>query len=266
MLQRPDTNCRADSAPRTPATRGRKPGLGLIGAGAFGAFCIPHLRGHFDVQLADSRPDTGAIARRHRVRAGSLAEAAAQDIVVLAVPWRALGDVATAIAPHLKPGALVVEVCSIKVRPLAALREALPDTVDIVGTHPLFGPQSGRGGIAGLNIAVCPLPGRARAAHRVARFLTNTLGLNVVQTTPEDHDRQMAYVQGLTHFIARSIAACDVPPLTLTTDTWDHLMRMVETVRYDSDELFRTITGDNPYAADVSEAFRTALPVRPPAT
>lgn len=236
----------------------RRPTLGLIGAGAFGAFCLPYLARHFEVSVCDPRPDLADLARSHGVSAAGLSQTAACDIVLLAVPWRTLDTVARDIAAHLKPGALVVECCSIKVKPLKVLREALPDSVDIVGTHPLFGPQSGRNGVAGLNIAVCPVAGHTRAADRVARFLGTRLGLTVKRSSPEDHDRQMAYVQGLTHFLARSIAAMDVPPLDLTTNTWGHLMRMAETVRHDSDDLYRTIAVDNPYAEEVRERFLAA--------
>ena len=257
-----------DDCPASAA--GARPTLGLIGAGAFGAFALPHLTRHFDAVVSDPRPDIDTVAGRLGVPAVALEAAARCDVVVLAVPWRALEGVGAAIAPHLRPGTLVVETCSIKVRPLETLRDVLPGHVRLVGTHPLFGPQSGRTGITGLNIAVCAAPGRppedrdaARRsdgddADRVARFLGLRLGLTVLRVSAEEHDRQMAYVQGLTHFLARAIAAMDLPDLTLTTSTWGHLMRMAETVRHDSDDLYRTIAEDNPFAAGVRERFLAA--------
>ncbi|MFX9058099.1 prephenate dehydrogenase/arogenate dehydrogenase family protein, partial [Acinetobacter baumannii] len=92
-------------------------------------------------------------------------------------------------APHLRPGALVVDVCSIKTRPLEILERALPPGVDLLGTHPLFGPESGRAGLAGLRIALCPV--RGRRAGQARRFLRR-LGLAVTVTTAAEHDRQMA--------------------------------------------------------------------------
>jgi len=257
MLQiSPSSRSAARSDPRAgPRSGRRRPGLGLIGAGAFGAFCLPALARHFNVAVCDPRPDIGSLADVNGVRSVDLSEAAGRDIVLLCVPWRALEAVAAGIAPHLRPGALVVETCSIKVKPLEVLRAALPGHVRIVGTHPLFGPQSGRNGIAGLNIAVCETPGQSRAADRVARFLERRLALAVHRTSADEHDRQMAYVQGLTHTIAGAIAALDVPALDLTTNTWDHLMRMVETVRHDSDDLCRTIAVDNPHAGAVRARF-----------
>jgi prephenate dehydrogenase len=237
----------ADTAtlPRPSPARPR-PSLGLIGHGAFGAFIHPHLARFFDIQVHD--PADAASA--------SLATAAAQDVVVLAVPLARMREVAAAIASHLRPGALVVDVCSLKVAPLEILAELLPPHVDILGTHPLFGPQSGKAGIAGLRIALCPL--RGRRARPAARFLRQGFGLDVVLTTAEEHDRQMAYVQGLTHIVSRIVLAMDVPPLELRTTTFEHLSRMVDTVRHDSEALFRTIARDNPYAAEVRERFAEA--------
>jgi prephenate dehydrogenase len=231
-----------------------RPRLGLIGHGAFGAFIVPHLSRLCDVVVHDpgqpALPGCGA----------TLAEAAAQDIVVLAVPLEALRPVAEAIAPLLRPGALVVDVCSLKVGPLAILAEVLPPSVDLLGTHPLFGPQSGRAGIAGLQLALCPVAGRARGyqARIAPRVLARAFGLDVVVTTAEEHDRQMAYVQGLTHIVSRIVVAMDLPPLALRTTTYGHLDRMVETVRHDSDALFRTIARDNPFAAEVRARFAEA--------
>ena len=49
----------------------------------------------------------------------------------------------------------------------------------VVATHPLFGPQSARDGIAGLKVAVCPIRGR-RGARVAVFFLRERLRLNVV--------------------------------------------------------------------------------------
>jgi len=231
-----------------------RPRLGLIGHGAFGAFIAPYLSRLCDVVVHDpGQPDLPG-------RGATLAEAAAQDIVVLAVPLAAMRGVAEAMAPLLRPGTLVVDVCSLKVAPLALLAELLPPAVDLLGTHPLFGPQSGRAGIAGLQLALCPVPGRARGrlARLAPRVLARAFGLDVVVTTAEEHDRQMAYVQGLTHIVSRIVVAMDLPPLALRTTTYGHLDRMVETVRHDSDALFRTIARDNPFAAEVRARFADA--------
>ena len=220
--------------------------IGLIGLGAFGAFARTHLARHFEVVAHDPARD-GA----------RLAEAASCAVVILAVPLAAMADVARAIAPVLRPGALVVDVCSVKSAPIALLDAILPEHADIVGTHPLFGPQSGRDGIAGLPVAVCPAR-RGRRRRLVARFLTETLALDAVVLGPEEHDRQMATVQGLTHLLARIVLEMGVGDTRLATPTFRHLLRMVDTVRHDSEALFRTILGTNPHATAMRARFRAA--------
>ncbi|MCQ4160563.1 prephenate dehydrogenase/arogenate dehydrogenase family protein [Roseomonas sp. GC11] len=218
----------------TPA----RPHLGLIGLGAFGAFCRPHLE------------RIGTVHGHDPAQPGSapLAEAASQPVVILAVPVARLAEAARAIAPHLRPGALVVEVCSIKTHPLAVLRDLLPAHVELLGTHPLFGPQSGRDGIAGLRLVACPGGG---AQARLALRMLRRLGLQVVAMTAEEHDRQMAWVQGLTHLVARLVAGLEMPALPHTTPSFDLLMRATAQVSQDSEALFRTITEDNPFVAGV---------------
>ena len=216
------------------------PPLGLIGLGAFGGFCRPHLEALFTVHGHDPAQPGGA----------SLAEAASQPIVVLAVPVARLAEAARAILPHLRPGALVIEVCSLKTHPISVLRGILPPGVEILGTHPLFGPQSGEAGIAGLPIVLCP-EGPESARVRLAARILRRMGLTVSRMTPEEHDRQMAWVQGLTHLVARLVSRLDMPPLTQTTPSFDHLMRAIAMVSQDSEALFRTITEDNPFVPAV---------------
>ncbi len=73
---------------------------------------------------------------------------------------------------------------------------------------PLFGPQSANGGLSGLRFVVCPV--RGGRYEQVAAF-GRLLGLKVTVTTPEEHDREMAYVQALTHLIGRSLVNIGIP-------------------------------------------------------
>ena len=134
--------------------------------------------------------------------------------------------------------------------------EILPPHISIVGTHPLFGPQSGKNGIAGLNIAVCEV--RGNCGNAVASFCSEKLGLKVFQVTPEEHDHEAAYVQGLTHMIAKMLVSLDLPQFKMTTKTYELIDRAVDFVRYDSDELFRTIERENPFVEETKKSFFAA--------
>lgn len=242
------------ATPRFPL-KSPAPSVGLLGFGAFGRLLAGYLAGHFALVINDPALAAGDPLSLPGARAGTAAEAATCDLVILAVPLAALRATARRIAPHLRPGSIVLDVTSVKVAPAAIMLAELPAFVDIVGTHPLFGPQSARNGLRGHKIAVCPV--RGRSAPRIAAFLRRGLGLQVCFTTPEEHDREAAVVQGLTHMVAHVLVQMEPLPRRLTTASFERLMEAVEMVRYDAPGVFLAIEGANPFAAEVRERFLT---------
>jgi len=239
-------------------THPARPTLSLVGFGAFARFAAPHLAPHFDLIAHDSRGIDAEISETG-ARPVTLADAAGAEVVVLAVPAQNLESVLTAAASRVRPDALVLDVCSVKMIPMKLMLDHLPRTARIIGTHPLFGPQSGKDGIAGLPIALCPARADPGTVECVRAFLSCTLGLRVIETTPEDHDKQMAYVQGLTHYISRAIGALDLPATAMSTRAYARLLDMRRDLENDSAELFLTIERMNPFAGAAREALRMRL-------
>jgi prephenate dehydrogenase len=226
--------------------------LGLIGFGQFGQLAGRVLAEHFDVLVTDVDPDAEARVRASGLRFGGLAQAAGCEVVVAAAPVAAMREVFADIAPHLRPGALVVDVGSVKMLPVRWMTELLPAHVDLVATHPLFGPQSARTGLKGLRFVVCPVRGER---HEAVAAFGRKLGLAVTVTTPEEHDREMAYVQALTHLIGRSLVNIGVPDEQLKTQSYQHLLELCGLIGADTFELFTAIQTQNPFAAEVVGAF-----------
>lgn len=227
--------------------------LGIIGFGAFGQLIARHTRPYFRLCAYDPAPGVQQMAHRHGVTLTSLELAASRPVVVLATPVGRLQEVVDAVAPHVRPGSLVLDVGSVKVQPAEIMKRGLPEHASIVATHPLFGPQSALDGIAGFKVAVCPIRGRQCA--RVATFLRRYLRLDVIITTPEDHDREAAAVQGLTHLIAKVLVQMEPLPRRTTTKSFDLLMEAVDMVRHDAPEVFEAIARANPYALSVRRRF-----------
>ncbi len=226
-----------------------KPRLAIIGFGAFGQLAARHLRPHARICVSDP------VSRANDLPQVRLTEAACADVILLAVPLSRLEPVLREIAPHLRPGAVVIDVTSVKLRPAELMQALLPDHVGIIATHPLFGPESARNGIAGHRLAWCPLRGGDH--RRLAAFL-RWLGLKVLTTTPDQHDAEMAMVQGLTHLIARSLGALGPMPTRLATASFQNLIEAARMVEADSPELLRTILYDNPHAEPVRRRFLDA--------
>ena len=129
------------------------------------------------------------------------------DLVVLCVPIGAMEAVAREIGPHLKPGATISDVGSVKRAVIEAVAPHLPEGVDFVPAHPLAGTEhSGpRSGFPTLfdNRWCLLTPGDAapEAVERLTR-LWRALGSNVETMDADHHDRVLAVTSHTPHLIA----------------------------------------------------------------
>ncbi|MDO9549684.1 MAG: prephenate dehydrogenase/arogenate dehydrogenase family protein [Methanoregula sp.] len=122
------------------------------------------------------------------------------DIVIISVPIHDTVRVISEIAPLLKPGQLLCDFTSLKVSPVEAM---LKSKADVIGLHPMFGPTVKS--ISRQTIIVCPARAdEARVAALVKIFKDQ--GAICTIATPEEHDRIVAVVQGLTHFVTLCMA------------------------------------------------------------
>ncbi|TVQ75172.1 MAG: prephenate dehydrogenase/arogenate dehydrogenase family protein, partial [Phycisphaeraceae bacterium] len=111
------------------------PEIGVIGFGAFGRFLCETLAHHADIGVCDQR-DIAEEARAIGVAALDLAEVAARPIVIVAVTVNHFEEVLASVAKLITPGAIVVDVASVKMRPIELMQRHLPAQCDILGTHP----------------------------------------------------------------------------------------------------------------------------------
>ena len=185
-------------------------------------------------------------------------EALSQEIVIPSIPAQFLESYISQHANNVRPGTLVVDVCSVKVKPVEILKRLLPPEIQILATHPMFGPSSAAESLAGQRIMLAPVRIDPQHYQQIKTFLGDTLGLQVIETTPEEHDRVMAYVQGLSHYIGRVMDIMKIPNTALLTSAYEDLLDMKKIQGGDSWELFESIMLHNPYARSVHDEFRQA--------
>lgn len=230
--------------------------IGLIGYGRFGEFAAGHLVRRAKVIVHD--------AKRSRLRKlpvgarrGSLIEVASQPVVVLAIPVSSLRSVLTKLRHHIRPGCLVVDVCAVKSTPIRWMKECLPADVGILGTHPLFGPDSARQGLRGKTIVLCPV--RISSQH-LGRVLTelHRLGIETAFMAPSEHDRFMAETILLTQYIGRLVDRSGARRWHSVTAHYGQLLSIVDTVRHDTTELFSDMVHFNPNGRALIAALHKA--------
>lgn len=135
------------------------------------------------------------------------------DLVILCIPVGACGDVAQEIAPHLKHGAIVSDVGSVKGAVVKAMAPYLPEDIHFVPAHPVAGTENSGpdSGFAELFInrwcILTPPEGtNAEATEKLAAFW-RALGANVEIMTPDHHDLVLAVTSHLPHLIAYTIVS-----------------------------------------------------------
>ena len=130
------------------------------------------------------------------------------DLVVLAVPVGAMGRVAEAIAPYLKPGCTVTDVGSVKKAVIEAVGPHIPEGVDFVPAHPMAGtehsgPESGFASLFDNRwCLIVPSDGSDAEAITTLRRFWEGLGANVDEMDAEHHDLVLAVTSHTPHLIA----------------------------------------------------------------
>ena len=118
-------------------------GLGLIGSSI--ARAARHLNLARTIVAIDRDEAVAARVRELGIADEVVSDPAAgvkdADLVVLCVPVGAIGAAAAELAPHLKPGAIVSDVGSVKGAVVAAVQPHLPEGVALVPGHPIAGTE-----------------------------------------------------------------------------------------------------------------------------
>ena len=144
------------------------------------------------------------------------------DLVIVCVPVGVCGAVAKEIGPHLRAGATVSDVGSVKGSIVRDMAPHLPKNIHFVPAHPVAGTEhSGPdAGFAELFenrwcILTPPEGTNAQAVDRLAAFW-RLLGAKVESMTPEHHDIVLAITSHIPHLIAYNIVgtAADVEEVT----------------------------------------------------
>lgn len=72
------------------------------------------------------------------------------DIIILSVSIISFEDVLKNIDSSIFKGKLIIDVLSVKMHAKSVMLKILPEDCDIICTHPMFGPESGKYGWQGL--------------------------------------------------------------------------------------------------------------------
>jgi cyclohexadieny/prephenate dehydrogenase len=133
------------------------------------------------------------------------------DLVIVSIPVGASGLVAKEIGPHLKKGAILSDVGSVKGSVVRDMAPFVPQGVHFIPAHPVAGTENSGpdSGFAELFVnrwcILTPVNGTEDAATDTLKAFWEKLGANVQIMTPEHHDLVLAITSHLPHLIAYTI-------------------------------------------------------------
>jgi cyclohexadieny/prephenate dehydrogenase len=188
-------------------------GLGLIGSSLSHVIrrekLATHIAGHS--RSAATRAAAKRLGLADEIHESAAACVKDADLVILCTPLGAYGKLAQEISPHLKAGATVSDVGSVKSAVVRVVGPHLPANVHFIPGHPVAGTeQSGpEAGFAELFTnrwcILTPLPGSDPAALARLEKFWRACGSNVETMSPEHHDMVLAITSHLPHLIAYTI-------------------------------------------------------------
>ena len=155
----------------------------------------------------------------HAELASAVADA---DLVILATPIGTLGRLSQESAPHLKPGAILTDVGSVKSAVIHSVQPNVPPGVHFIPGHPVAGTeQSGpEAGFAelfdGRWCILTPLPSTDPGALEKLVQFWRGCGSNVELMDAKHHDLVLAITSHVPHLIAYNIVgtAADLETVT----------------------------------------------------
>jgi cyclohexadieny/prephenate dehydrogenase len=186
-------------------------GLGLIGSSIARAAreyklaetivaCDPN-----EVSLAFARKQ-GFIDTATQNAAAAVADS---DLVIIATPPSTLHSVALEIAPRLKPGAIVMDTCSVKQFAIDSILPCLPKNVDFLPAHPIAGSEqsgvsAGRANLFDKKRIIVTPDDPSQKSHVLQQITTfwQAMGARLEGMPPHLHDMIYAYVSHLPQVLA----------------------------------------------------------------
>ena len=184
-----------------------KMNVGIIGGtDGLGKTLVYYFKDDFNVFITGYNPEKGKqVADELNVNyiESNAGLANISDILVVAVPIQYTSEVIREVAPFMKSGSLMVDVTSIKEEPSRTMAESLPETVEYIPTHPVFGPRTTR---LDNQVIVLTADKKGKWYPKVYNYLASK-NMRIIETSAENHDFMMGIVQVLTHFSFISTAS-----------------------------------------------------------
>jgi prephenate dehydrogenase len=230
--------------------------LGLIGFGRFGQMLYDQISEKIEVQIYD--PFKSQDNKLKSIRFSELEEVCQNPLIVLAVPVSAMETVTKKIVNFIPTNTVVMDVGSVKKYPCEIMGKNLNKDTQILGTHPLFGPDSVKDTMEGHLMIMTPCRIEEDNFQKIKAFW-KSFGIKIVEMSSEEQDKLMAWTLALTHFLGRGLNGLPLPDTVVTTRDFQNLLDLMAKINRDTWELFYDMHRYNPYAREMRDMLMQSM-------
>jgi prephenate dehydrogenase len=242
--------------------------VSIVGFGRFGKTLYRLLKDDFEISIFDTNKEAFAsyeLDESTKVldeisEIYKYGDAENPHTVFLAVPIDIFDEVIAKHSQYFNDHTILVDVLSVKTHAKKVFDKYLEDSSpgpQAILTHPMFGPDSSKDGFEGLPIVL----DQYKAADKVYKFWKDffeSKKLEIVELTPDEHDKMAADSQGVTHFIGRLLDEFELEATSIDTLGAKKLQEVMEQTCNDTWQLFVDLQNFNPFTKDMRLRFGRA--------
>jgi len=185
-------------------------------------------------------------------------DACRSKYVVVCTPLNAAASVVEEVAPLMKEGSVLMDICSVKSHICSTARKVVPAGVEYVSVHPMFGPSVKN--LEGQVVLIVPVTARGFAEF-LRDFLVGHQARALI-TTSDEHDYALGVVQCLTHFLYLAVGTTlremgfDIKASrNFSSPVYELMLDMIGRILSGDPKMYAEIQMSNPYSAEIEDRF-----------
>lgn len=234
--------------------------VSIIGFGRFGQTLYRLIGNDFKLTIFNKSPLTREeklLLKSDVQIASSLFQAYNSDVIFYCVPISSFESIIKEHKKYFKTSHVLIDVLSVKMHPKKVFEKYLTgmDTQAML-THPMFGPDSSKESFAGLPLIFDKFLANDKQYGFWKRYFLRKK-INVIEISPEQHDRLAANSQGITHFVGRILEGFGIQKGPIDSLGTKKLLEIKDQTCNDTWQLFTDLQNYNPY----TKAMRLKLGV-----
>ncbi len=233
--------------------RNSKKHVGIIGGGRFTDTLLRLFGQDFQITVCGkNRKSLLALKNKYSIKiTKNLKDLTVCDAVIFAVPISEFEKVVSQYSHLIKKEQTLIDVLSVKSYPKKVFRNIIKNkNINILCTHPVFGPDSSKEGFKGLPMMIDDGMCENGESKFWKKYFKNK-GLRIIEISCKEHDKLTARSQGLTHFIGRMLSDFDIKTSPIDTLGTRKLFEIKEQTCHDTWQLFYDLQHNNPYTKEM---------------